>query len=592
MAAPEEVRVNHERLFSGPFIAFSIAATAALSAPACASKPGEFPTQGELSDLAAQVAPTGMFGKSAVDVSAWELKGPLADTIEATAHDGSSPWDKLLKDLAASRTGLLFMSESAHCLARETAAFLVEKKALPPEPLQGFMAARCGAPSRSFAIQVLSGEVAKETTDDKLAADWHPKVGEMIRATAGHGSQAAGVAFVRGETRAAVVVVAQDRRVLLEKTSLFPDTENHIVLKGELLAPAAQIRGIANQGRFGFADCTINQGVKLPSFELICAVKPEDESARITVAAYPPGRILGATVADMLVFPAGATTTRFEPPAQATGGALDGAGLAEALNGVRKEAGLALVEHDAAQAGVVGKLSPFYFAAALGLMDATIADKVVLGVRAGWEVNGLVQEGDFASIVAPGAKTAAEVIDTAIAAPATRSALLDPEIRRIAIGTVIEPASNTAAALFGTYVLADPSKHEKEAAAVIARITRLRAAKKLPAPEIIGEVAGHAARVAQQIDAGEATPDEALNDLMKQSVQTLSSGVQGFALSGSSTAQLSIPDALLSRPTLRLAIAVGHYKVKNEPWTKLAVLLVLPAEGSRQTAHGPATRFF
>jgi len=160
------------------------------------------------------------------------------------------------------------------------------------------------------------------------------------------------------------------------------------------------------------------------------------------------------------------------------------------------------------------------------------------------------------------------------------------------VGVVIEPEPNTAAALFGTYVLADPSKHEQEAAAVIARITKLRAAKKLPPPEIIAEVSGHAARVAHRVDAGEATPDEALNDLMKQSVQTLSTGVQGFALSGSSTAQLAIPDALLSRQDLRLAIAVGHHKAKNEPWTKLVVLVVLAAESSRQTARAAVTPVF
>lgn len=561
-----------------------VAALLALWITGCSSqKEAAFPTQGELNEIASAPPPTKLFDGLAAEVDTWDLTGPLVDTLETTTHTGSTAWDTRLAAFASKRPGLVLASEDMHCLAREVAAFSAAKKALPPEALRGFMASRCGATTRHFALRTLSTDAAKDVTDEKLAAEWQDDIDKMIADTVASGSQTAGIAFVRSESRAVLVVVSQERSVLVEKVSLLPtDT---MVLKGEVLSPASSIEAIANQGPFGSAACKVRKDIKLPAFEITCAVLPTDTSARIAVAAFPPGRILGSTVLDVLVFPAGATLVSYERPKVDASGSLDGAGLVAALNVVRTEAALPQVALDPTESATAARLAPYYFGAVTGRVDALYADRIALGVRAGWQVNGLVQSGDFASIVAPGANSPAELIQAAIEAPFARAALLDAHVTRIATGAIEEVESRTAAAIFGTYVLADTSKADKEAAVVLEQIAKLRAAKGASAPVAIEEVSGHAARVGRLLDAGGTEPSDALQDFMQSSAQTLSRGVRGISFGASSTEKLVIPDELLTASDLRVGVAVGHYKPEGEPWAQLVVLVVIEAEDRRgQTA--------
>ena len=472
-----------------------------------------------------------------------------------------------------------------HCAARETARFLAERGATPPQALRRFMGARCGAPQPRFAFASVRLDVGKDRTDDEVTAKLRVGAEKMIADTVGAGARLAGIAMVRSDKRAVLVVTAQERGVSLERLPTAA-AAGKVVLRGELLNPAASVRALVNRGRFSYAVCKANEGVKLPSFEIVCDAAPEDASAWVTVAAFPAGRILGNDVLDVLVFPNGKPTSAFAAPRPSAGakpGRPAEADVVAELNALRKEAGLAAVALDARESAVVAKLTPHYFAAASGLEDETIADKVVLGVRAGWDVQGVVLSADTTSVVVRGASDAQSLLQEAIESPFGRSALFDPEIRRVAVGLLYDEESKSSAALFGAYALADTQKHEKDAARLVERITRLRAARKLPPPLVLAQLSPDAIRAARSLESGDKTLDEALDELVHRSVGAMSTAMQGFYATGPSIESIKIAEEILSRPSLSIALAVGHHRAPGKAWASLVALIVIDAD--KTAAH-------
>src|SRR6185295_734223 len=74
------------------------------------------------------------------------------------------------------------------------------------------------------------------------------------------------------------------------------------------------LQGLATAGPFGVRHCVADPGVTLPRFSLTCDVERGDPAARIEIAAFPPGRILGPIVLSLLVWPAGAPGATFVRP--------------------------------------------------------------------------------------------------------------------------------------------------------------------------------------------------------------------------------------------------------------------------------------
>src|SRR5262249_31843246 len=135
--------------------------------------------------------------------------------------------------------------------------------------------------------------------------------------------------------------------------------------------------------------------------ELTCEVANDDDFTWFELVSVPPGRILGHAFVEAMVFPKGAPTPTFTAVKRDEGpGPPSAHAIVEALNARRAEAGLQPVTLDLGESGVISKVVPHYFAAATGRLDEVIADKVVLGIQAGWDVDGMVRTGSTASVIA------------------------------------------------------------------------------------------------------------------------------------------------------------------------------------------------
>jgi hypothetical protein len=414
----------------------------------------------------------------------------------------------------------------------------------------------------------------------------------MVQGGLSGGNRFAGLGFARVNDRAAVVLATAPRRAHLESTPLVA-AGGTVVLRGELLAPAAHIEALVTHGRFGYTECAVDPSAALPRFSVSCAVAADDPSAWIEMAAFPAGRVLGDSVIEIQVFPSGEPDHAYaHAPAAARGGPRDPASLTgavvEHLNAVRRDAGLGPVGLSLAETRKAAVLAPHYFAALGGRGDVTVADTIALGLQAGWDVEGVVREGHFATGRSD-AQSPDDLLDQACADPFGRRALLDPEIQAVAVGTVV--AGDVLGAVISTYALVDPRRAPDESGAVLSRLSRLRQAKRLAAPTAAAQFASILAKASQRVQAGQ-DPSDAMHWLLENAAeQAQGKRIHVWVAEALTMDRLELPADLLGERTLNLAVGVTHHKPGGEPWARFVVFFVTVDEpdAGNTAATGPST---
>jgi hypothetical protein len=378
------------------------------------------------------------------------------------------------------------------------------------------------------------------------------------------------------------------REFLLEAVSPLPDADGKIEIRGESLAPAASVRALANRGRFGVRECESVGDAKMPSFHLRCEVDPDDDSTLISVAAYPPSRLLGRLGLVVLARPGGRPGNVYRRPVYAESfPMLDaqgfGEGFVEVLNRVRREAELEPVELDRGQSETAAELAPHFFAAVYGSSDDLSADVIVLGLMAGWTVDGIVQAGRFASAWTLRTTDLADLLATALELPSGRETLLAADVQRIAVGPMLstEKGHESVAAVFTTYSMFSEKNHDAIARRVYEKLEADRERRGVAPPERMSDVAWLCQRVASSVQGGE-DPSDAMNVLLERSVDVLQRPVAGWVAEVSEIESLEFPEEYLRRPSLGVAVAVSHRRPKGEAWGRYVVMLVI----ADPEAHG------
>jgi hypothetical protein len=555
-----------------------------------AAEPSQFPTQDALARIAAAPVPARLFDDKAKDVPTWDLSDPLPDAMELVPHHDDSAWSKLLDAAAATRGDAVTTTEAMNCVARQQAAFLLANDAVPAEPLVHFIAARCGSPSGQVGVayQTITGD--DRIPEAKIEAQFREPVKAMIEKSIPAGRFDVGIAYLRKSGHAVIALSVAPRPVRVERMPLVPASGGGVVIRGEILDPVGSVRGMINRGRYGFQSCTPDLSVALPHFAFTCATLPADEAAWLTLSVIPPGRILGTAALETLVWPAGAPTKTYAKLARDAGAAPSAAGakvadLVQEINRVRKEAGLAPLRLAEQESRTVARLAPHYFAGLREGESNPVADQVALGIRAGWEVDGLVRHGGLISTWILGSSDYAEIVRTALAHPFGRETLLDPEAERVAIGTAGEEKEPELGALFATYALFDTYRHDNDGNIIAARLTALRAAHHALPPTMVIELNTESQRAAKSVQDGLRTPEEALDDLLKRASE-LAGGrsVHAGITETSALDGMKFPDSMLTAPVLQYGAGAGHYRREGHPWGRFIVFYVVVDETVGPTA--------
>lgn len=537
-----------------------------------------FPTPERLEDLTKSPLPEGAFDQTVADVEAWTLEGPFPNVVAAAPYREPSDWGGLLAAEASRHAGLVVPTEAMHCAAREWGRFHLEHGAPPGPDLTEWMGARCSASTPQITYRQFEGGIPADASEAEVFEAWQSAVGSLLSKSLVGGPLSAGIWYGRKGNRAIAVVAVGERIVHVRPLPVVLEGDGSFVLEGETLAETSEVSAMVNRGRFGEADCERAGNLRLPRFAFRCKTDPADRDSWLTVTATPPGRVIGRVALGVALFPSGDPHADWQRPhlgdPVTVGPQTDvTTEIATIVNRVRDQAGLAPIELSPAQSEVARRLAPYYFASAFGFGRSEVSDLVVMGLVAGWSVEGVVQWGYFTSSFVLRSLDLDRLVATAIAHPSGRRALLSNDARQLAVGAVVRDDAPFLATIFGSYSLFEEASHDKAARRVLDALDAARAAHGKPRARLLLDVVPLGRLAAARVQGGEKPPD-VLNDLLRQSTQVLGRSVNGWFVDAHDLDQIAFPDALLERDVVEVAVGISHHKAKGEAWGKWVVLIV------------------
>jgi hypothetical protein len=548
--------------------------------------PSPFPTREALEELSDSPEPVEIFRLDIHPVDEWTLEGPFPEQVGALPSTDTGPWGALLHEAARRRAGLVLPSEGMNCVARELGRFYLAHRGQPPQALKRFIAARCHTSVTRVGTAWVSQDVPVHYDEGQVFTRWKQSVQETLERHLGGGPRTAGIWYGKRDDHVVVMVAYGIRTVQVEPFDPFA-VDGRVELRGEVLENVAEVTVRVNRGRFGVAECEQVEDSILPRFHFVCEVDPGDVSAYLSVDSQRPGRLLGTPGILALIWPGSSTTQTYRRPGYAESWPVIQVdempdGLVALLNQIRGRAGLDPVELDVAQSELAEELAPHFFSAAFGQNPEAQMDLVVLGMMAGWRVEGMVEAGRFTAAWTMRSNDLGDLISESLAFPAGREVLLDARADRLAVGPMLEikPGRESMAAVFGTYALFTAQAHDSMARRVYGQLESERRARGRSAPERLVDVTPLCHEAAMRVQAG-LDPSDVMSVLIRESSNVLRRPVSGWIAEVADIEELEFPTEYLEDPSLAVAVAVGHRKREGEPWGRYVVLLVVAAPESR-----------
>jgi hypothetical protein len=465
---------------------------------------------------------------------------------------------------------------------------------MPSGALQRFMAGRCAVATAPPSFWTYAWTTpGRRFTPEAAVAELGGQIAERLRERVVGGSLELGVWLQTGDGRVDLVIATGERQVRVDALPSVPGPDGRVRLRGELLRKAEWVGASVTRGRFEWSECEPAAGVELPRFDLACAVAPGDPTAWISLEYREPEHVLSRIGLSLLARPQGGDARVFSrhsyaPERDVADAAELPAAITETLNGVRASAGLRPLTLDAGQSLSAGRMAPYFFAAQLGETSASVGDLVALGMMAGWDVDGIVQESGFAFAWLVETQDVSRLLADALEHPGARSALLAREAERIAVGPVVgeageggEQRSPYVAMIAATYTLFSEATHRRDAERVHALLGKARAAKGRSAPGTLDAALPLTADAAARVQGGE-EPRDVLEDLIESGAEELQRSVVGWMAETQDLETLVFPEDFLSREQLDVAVAVPVRKPKGEAWGRYVVLLLAAEPPRRQ----------
>jgi hypothetical protein len=209
-----------------------------------------------------------------------------------------------------------------------------------------------------------------------------------------------------------------------------------------------------------------------------------------------------------------------------------------------------------------------------------VAEKITLGLLAGWDVETTIKNGYF---VAASANTRPlDLVDSALAHPHGRRTLLNPNVQIVSIGTVVSENGGASGALFSAYEAADMTNTGAETAQVVTHLAMARQARGTAMPVELRELNPVLGKAAQRVQAGE-EPKAAMQWLLDRSAEMLAGRqVRTWLVSGSSADELQFPQQMVDESSSGMAVLAFRHKMAGEPWARLFAFVISISEVSGQ----------
>lgn len=545
----------------------AVVALGAVLASSCATKGRgmpQFPTRDELKKLTSGPRPSATFNERASKRSAWDLKGPFPTSVVVEApRQPSALWQKVAA--AAAGRGLI-ATEAMDCAAREEAAFVAATKELPGSLLRDFIAGRCATGAPQVVTRVFETKAEPSVTDQALVDHVANQVSSALLEfpPGAH----VGAAFARSGDQVAVVVASVVPRATLEPVPVLP-TGNTVELKGVVEAGTIALEGAVTQGEVLAEVCEDLKLRPLPAFDLRCTLDANDSSAWITVSTRKQGRLLGLEAARVLVWPKGAPVSTWTRPQPVRDGiAANREAIVKELSDLRVKAGRPPLALAVAQSQDNDEVAPFLFDA-MSRGDEALADRLALGVAAGWRVEHEISGGNFFAQAAE-QNDGSLLLTRMLLSPSTRASLFDPKTTELALGLLKE--GELLAMLGSVYEKLEPLPFPASSDALLARLNAERARRGVAAVKGLRLAGGTEPSYGARLKSGELDLNAAGEAFLQEAVNTTQKGCTGMWLVAGSLDEVEFPDAFFSARRKEVVLYATTWRDPNAPWGQVLVL--------------------
>jgi hypothetical protein len=570
--------------------------------PTQPSKPVvEFPSQARLAAVEAKPATLPSIQAGEVPPEGWTVPGqepppeatgaPVQQVSEQWSPQGA--WEETFAAAYATSGRKAALTRAMSCAAAEIGRFYLEKDAVPPESLQRFVTAACGVYAPAVGYNSLKGTLPAAAPDDKLIAKWKDQVGAGMVGRVPVSAKHAGFWFGRRGSRAVALVAFESTPVDLTPFKPVPDFNGDLAIVGQLEGDAAYFAGYINQGRFGVQRCLVDPSVARPRFRISCRMAPADDTAWIQIVYAAPRSVLTLPIVQVLARrdarkPLVYAETPYVRSKPATDDAVAFApAVIAGLNATRVEAGLAPVRLAEAQSATASRVARQYFAAALGatgvgdLGPGALDDMntIALGLLAGWQVTGTIRDGTFYSGILPHARDAGRWVDSALALPMGRQAMMAPEIDEVALGSAMFDAPKGVGAVACGYRFHRSNDHTADINHLLDRIASGRRNMNLPPPTRLTGMDAVLQRELARVQQGALTPFTALQASLEEAAGRYRADMKGIVVETTSLDALELPRHIMARPDLQLEIGVTHYKPPGAAWAQMVIVVVYASAG-------------
>ena len=550
----------------------------------------EFPSQAKLAQIESQPAAIPTLDVGEIPATGWQLDAhagalhPDEPFVPSTSFDAA-----FAADMSRAHPGV-HLTRALGCVAREAGRYYLEAQASPPDNLEQFIIAACGAVVPQVGLNWLTGPIPDTVTDNDLLARRRDQMNSDMIARLPENTTDAGFWFGRSHGRTIAIMTYAASRVRWKTLPAVPDAQGNVTFEGELTEPSAYITGYANQGRLGVEPCTIDPGVPRPRFRAVCRMAADDTMTWVQLLTTPPKRVLATPFAQTLVRrtadqPLAFSQQPYTPPRPVASAQEFATAVVAALNDVRAQAHLRPVQLAPAESARAMRLAEHYFASTLarGGDNNGASDEIALGLLAGWQMEGLIRDGLFASSVVPHTRDAARWLDGALTSPMSRAALLAPEIEAVSLGTVLLSRPQGLGAVVTGYRLYHGDDHSEDVKTLYARLMTARRRLGLGMPLRLNGIEGVMKAELARLQGGEWGSKDALQASLDAAVHHFGASMRGYVIETTSLDAFEIPEELVRRKDLYFEIGVGHYRAPGAAWGQMVILVVFADTGAPVT---------
>lgn len=537
-----------------------------------------FPKQDALASIAAAPPPKVELPRTA---PALDELGPVKTPEVSTSLDAWQPtsdWDRLFSKVVDAAAVKPQLTAQMACAARAIGEFHLEHKAPPDMSAERFMVAVCGNVVPDVRIGYVTQEVPAKVSDEELFKNGSPKFEPLLSQYLPPDSTHAGFWFGRRANQVVSIILSAKETATLKPRPIAPNEQGDVVFEGTVNQAAQSFMGYINQGTGKAAACAVDMSVARPAFRIVCPMDPQDEAAWVQLLTMPPQRALGSVFLQAMVKRTPEVQPRYvvtkygasavvKTPEEFTTVVLD------SLSRARKTAGLGPVKMARAESATAAKVAPHYFASVFGKEETRNADVIALGLLAGWDVQGMIRNAHFVSTTAT-TLDANRWLAMALEMPMGRHTLFAPELDEVALGPAIMTEQGITGALAIGYRFHRNADHSEDEKFLMTRVQQARQTMGLAAPQRILNYAPILHEELGKLNTNQVTPHEAMQKILDRSVASTNMSTRLLMIQTASLEELTLPDQILKKPSLRMDIGVTHFKAPGAAWAQYAIVVV------------------